>query len=88
VPFTDAGNICSGCEVHSGFYDTWQTVASDITATLDSALSTYPGYTVVATGHSLGGALAAIGATVLRSSGQVVQLVRVILYFSQTEWHY
>lgn len=74
VVLTDVSSICSGCEVHEGFWDTWQTVASGVTTEIESALETYSGYTFVATGHSLGAALAAIAATVFRDSGHTVQL--------------
>ncbi|PCH06628.1 Lipase, class 3 [Penicillium occitanis (nom. inval.)] len=74
IPLIDVSSICSGCTVHEGFWDTWETVASDVTSQIESALSTYPNYTLVATGHSLGGALAAIAATVFRASGYTVQL--------------
>ncbi|OKL61425.1 hypothetical protein UA08_03144 [Talaromyces atroroseus] len=73
-PLTDASDICSGCKFHEGFWDAWETVASNITAQIESALSTYPGYTLVSTGHSLGAALAAIAATVFRVSGYTVEL--------------
>ncbi|KUL88017.1 hypothetical protein ZTR_03992 [Talaromyces verruculosus] len=74
IPLIDASSICSGCKVHEGFWNTWETVASDVTSQIESALSAYPNYTLVATGHSLGGALAAIAATVFRASGYTVQL--------------
>ena len=80
IALIDASSICSGCEVHEGFWNTWITVASDVTSQIESALSAYPDYTLVATGHSLGGALAAIAATVFRVSGYTVQLV--CLYFA------
>ncbi|KAH8704964.1 putative extracellular lipase [Talaromyces proteolyticus] len=71
---TDLSSICSGCEVHSGWWSAWGTVSSAITTQIESALGTYSGYTFVATGHSLGGALAAIAATVFRASGYTVEL--------------
>ncbi|CAI7600516.1 unnamed protein product [Penicillium glandicola] len=66
---TDASSICSGCEVHSGFFEAWETVADDLTAQIAAAQVTYPDYTLVVTGHSYGGALATIGGTVLRNAG-------------------
>ncbi|OKL57345.1 hypothetical protein UA08_07645 [Talaromyces atroroseus] len=70
----DASDICSGCEVHDGFWKSWETVADDITSQIESAVETYPDYTLIATGHSLGAALAAIAATVLRLDGYTVEL--------------
>lgn len=75
IPLIDASSVCSGCKVHEGFWNTWETVASDVISQIESALSSYPDYTLVTTGHSLGGALAAIAATVFRASGYTVQLV-------------
>lgn len=46
-----------------------------MTSQIESALSAFPDYTLVATGHSLGGALAAVAATVFRASGYTIQLV-------------
>ena len=72
IALIDASSICSGCKVHEGFWNTWETVATEVTSQIKTALSAYPGFTLVATGHSLGGALAAVAATVFRASGQTV----------------
>ncbi|OJK04868.1 hypothetical protein ASPACDRAFT_1851828 [Aspergillus aculeatus ATCC 16872] len=72
--FTDASAVCSGCQVHQGFWKAWSSVADTLTAEIASAVTAYPGYSLVLTGHSLGGALATIGATVLRNAGYSVQL--------------
>ncbi|KAE8149607.1 Alpha/Beta hydrolase protein [Aspergillus avenaceus] len=63
----DAGEICAGCEVHSGFWKSWSAISE---ATLDAvrkAVEAHPGYGIVVTGHSFGGALATIAAAVLRN---------------------
>ncbi|PWY89352.1 triacylglycerol lipase B [Aspergillus heteromorphus CBS 117.55] len=70
----DASDLCTGCEVHSGWWKTWETVASTITSYVESAVSSYPDYEIVFTGHSLGAALAAISATVLRDAGYTIDL--------------
>jgi triacylglycerol lipase len=67
--------LCSGCEVHGGFWRSWQVVADSITSGIESALVTYPGYTVVFTGHSFGAALATLGAAQLRNAGFAIELV-------------
>ncbi|KAL4882228.1 Alpha/Beta hydrolase protein [Aspergillus karnatakaensis] len=67
-------NICSGCEVHGGFWRSWEVVADSLRSGLDSALATYPGYTVVFTGHSFGGAIATLGAAQLRNEGYAIEL--------------
>ncbi|KAL4782766.1 Alpha/Beta hydrolase protein [Aspergillus varians] len=69
-----AEELCSGCEVHSGFWKSWQVVADSLTSGVESAIAAYPGYTVVSTGHSFGAALATLAATVLRNAGHTVEL--------------
>ncbi|KAE8383761.1 Alpha/Beta hydrolase protein [Aspergillus bertholletiae] len=61
--------LCDGCEVHTGFWKSWESTAA---ATLDSvkqALQAYPGFKLAVTGHSFGGAVGTLAATVLRNSG-------------------
>lgn len=72
---TDASSLCSGCEAHSGFFNAWKTVAVALTAQIASATATYPSYKLVLTGHSFGGALAALGGTALRNAGYTLDLV-------------
>ncbi|KAL4914460.1 Alpha/Beta hydrolase protein [Aspergillus aurantiobrunneus] len=67
-------DLCSGCEVHGGFWKAWQVVADTLTTGIEDALTTYPDYTVVFTGHSFGGALATLGATQLRNAGYSIEL--------------
>ncbi|KAJ5318141.1 hypothetical protein N7508_002649 [Penicillium antarcticum] len=71
---TDASSLCSDCEVHSGFWKSWETVADDLTVKIKAALSTYSGYTLVLTGHSFGAAVATLGGTVLRNAGYELEL--------------
>ncbi|KAI9883766.1 MAG: tRNA methyltransferase, has a role in tRNA modification [Watsoniomyces obsoletus] len=51
--------LCKGCRGHEGFFNSWQAVRDKVYALLATASQKYPGYTVVLTGHSLGGAVAA-----------------------------
>ncbi|PVH73523.1 ferulic acid esterase A faeA [Cadophora sp. DSE1049] len=60
VPLTAVGTSCSSCLVHEGFQAGYNSLASVITSTIKSQLSSHPGYKLTVTGHSLGGALAAI----------------------------
>ncbi|GMF80392.1 unnamed protein product [Aspergillus oryzae] len=71
----DASDLCSGCEVHSGFWKAWSEIADTITSKVESALSDHSDYSLVLTGHSYGAALAALAATALRNSGHSVELV-------------
>lgn len=71
-----ASSLCSGCEVHQGFWDDYQTVASTLKSKIDSAQKQYPGYALVITGHSLGGALAMLCGTDLHNQGYTLTIVR------------
>lgn len=73
--FNDDSGLCDGCSVHAGFWKSWEVVADDVQTQIDSAQSTYPDYQLVVTGHSLGGALAALGGTALRNAGYTLDLV-------------
>ncbi|KAL4904399.1 hypothetical protein BDW74DRAFT_154747 [Aspergillus multicolor] len=66
--------ICSGCEAHGGFWRAWQVVADALTSAIESATATYPGYAIVFTGHSFGGAMATLGAAQLRNAGYAIEL--------------
>ncbi|PWY92235.1 triacylglycerol lipase precursor [Aspergillus heteromorphus CBS 117.55] len=72
--FEDIDDICSGCKAHEGFWKSWETVADTLTSEIETAMTTYPGYTLYFTGHSLGGALAMLGATALRTAGYTIEL--------------
>jgi len=74
----DSTGICSGCEVHGGFWDSWKTVADDLTAKIKAAQTTYPGHTLIVTGHSFGAAIASVGGTVLRNAGFDPQVVSIM----------
>ena len=67
--------------MHTGFWKSWESVA---TATLDGvqkAHQAYPGFKLAVTGHSFGGAVGTLAATVLRNSGSEVALVSVFSWF-------
>ncbi|EXJ92291.1 hypothetical protein A1O3_00841 [Capronia epimyces CBS 606.96] len=66
--------ICTGCEVHTGFLDSWTSVKSLVQGAVETARTTYPSYGVVSTGHSLGAALATLAAADLRNGGYGVSL--------------
>lgn len=71
----DVESLCSGCEAHSGFWMAWESVENALTAQIQSAVEQHPDYALVFTGHSFGGAMATLGATVLRNAGYAVALV-------------
>jgi hypothetical protein len=66
--------ICATCNASLGFWNSWLEAQKPVLAALDTARKQYPDYRVVATGHSLGGALASLAAGYLRSKGTTVDL--------------
>jgi predicted lipase len=79
--FCGAANKNDGCEIHEGFRNAAIDAQDVVKRAVATALTTRPGYKVVVTGHSLGGAVAALTATLLRNAGQVTDLVSPVLHF-------
>ncbi|KAH6671205.1 lipase [Halenospora varia] len=71
---TCSGNLVSGCKLHTGFQYAYQDIEDTLLPAVASARSTYPSYTVITTGHSLGGAVATIAGAYLRASGIPVDI--------------
>jgi hypothetical protein len=67
-------SLVSGCQVHTGFAAAWAEVSSSVLAGVTAAKAANPGYAVVATGHSLGGAVATLAAAYIRKAGTAVDL--------------
>ncbi|UKZ46165.1 hypothetical protein TrVGV298_000364 [Trichoderma virens] len=72
--FTDC-SLTSGCEVHDGFNAAWEEVSSAATAALTQAHAANPSFEIVSTGHSLGGAVATLAASILRTQGFPIDIV-------------
>lgn len=68
--------LCNGCDGHEGFFRSWTVVRERVFELLRTAAQSYPGYTVILTGHSLGAAVAAFGFMDLLNSGLTTLLVR------------
>lgn len=67
---------CSNCYAHSGFYRAERAVSDAVTRGVQDLLLQYPTFTVVVTGHSLGGALATlIALTLIKVISNPVQLI-------------
>ena len=54
--------------MHHGFLTAYNSVASTVIDIVSSQLSSYPSYTLVSLGHSLGGALASLGGVSLAAN--------------------
>jgi hypothetical protein len=52
--------------VHTGFMEAYNSVAAQIFKMVDAQLKLHPGYVLISTGHSLGGALSSLGAVSLK----------------------
>lgn len=71
-------NTNDGCEIHHGFLQVWSDAQDVVESALAIAVETYPTYSIVFTGHSLGAAVASIAAAVERNAGYIVDLVSLI----------
>ncbi|KAJ5159269.1 uncharacterized protein N7500_008920 [Penicillium coprophilum] len=69
IVLTPIDEVCTGCTAHHGFWVYWTAIASQATTQLRDATSSYPGYKLTVVGHSLGGGIATLAATVLRTQG-------------------
>ncbi|KAJ4381713.1 hypothetical protein N0V86_003077 [Didymella sp. IMI 355093] len=66
--------ICATCASSIGFWSSWLEAQTNVLSAIKKAQAEYPTFKVVATGHSLGGALASLAAGVLRAQGTTVDL--------------
>ena len=62
-------DACTNCTVHSGFYASWLLSRSLIKPLIAAAVLQNPNYSLVFIGHSLGGAVAALGALEFKNLG-------------------
>ncbi|KAF2738367.1 alpha/beta-hydrolase [Polyplosphaeria fusca] len=62
-------DLCNGCTAHSGFWRSWVDARKGVLAAVKIASNSHPDYELVATGHSLGGAIATLAAAQLRNDG-------------------
>ena len=67
-------SLTYGCKVHTGFAEAWDEISYAATSAIREGLTTNPSYRVVITGHSLGGAVANLGAAYLRKAGYACDL--------------
>ena len=67
-------DLASGAELHDGFANAWEEMADGVMNAVNEAKASHPDYRIVATGHSLGGAVATIGGSYLRKEGHSVDI--------------
>lgn len=68
VPLQPPGLVRMGqARVHAGFLSAYNAVAPDVLRIVKTQLETHPSYQIIVTGHSLGGAIAPLGAISIRS---------------------
>ena len=60
--------FCEGCEVHSGFYDSYLNLEPEVLKNLEEMRSHYPSAKIRVTGHSLGAAFALFAALEIQRS--------------------
>ncbi|KAF3000565.1 hypothetical protein E8E14_004938 [Neopestalotiopsis sp. 37M] len=67
-------DITTGCLLHTGFYAAWLEVSDVVTAAVAAAKTANPSYSIVYTGHSLGAAVATVGAAYNRKDGYSIDI--------------
>lgn len=55
------GSLVGGVQVHYGFLTAYNSVAATVISAVQAQLVSYPSYTIISLGHSLGAALASLG---------------------------
>jgi len=68
-----------GVLVHSGFHNAWLSVASNVTSQIKTTLEENPGFSIVTTGHSLGGACASLAGITFKNTFST-SIVRIYTY--------
>ncbi|KAI0129670.1 Alpha/Beta hydrolase protein [Xylariales sp. AK1849] len=63
------GIECLGCTCAEGYLGQYNAVADQVKSDIDAGLAEYSGYNLTVTGHSMGGALASLGAASLQGQG-------------------
>lgn len=82
VPLVSPGiKATSGARVHAGFLAAWDSVAMQVLATVHLEKKLHPDFSIVTTGHSLGGSIALLAALSLKGSFPVTE-VRTYSYGS------
>jgi pimeloyl-ACP methyl ester carboxylesterase len=70
--------LCTGCYGGAGFYYSWTSVKDLVTTRVVEAIKDNPTFRVLATGHSLGAAVATIAAFELRNNPEIIAPVDLV----------
>lgn len=65
---------CNKCKAHAGFKKSWDEAEASVMTAITAAKAEHPTFKIIATGHSLGGAMASLAAGALRAAGTAVDL--------------
>ncbi|PFH50300.1 hypothetical protein AMATHDRAFT_75703 [Amanita thiersii Skay4041] len=86
-PFVSPGvNPPGGTGVHTGFLAAWNSVASGVISAVRDQLTEHPGYSIVTTGHSLGGSLSSLAGISLKQNFPNVN-TRMYTYGQPRMWN-
>jgi hypothetical protein len=72
---SEAIDLCTGCEGDSGFWSSWVSARDLVSAAVNTTAAANPSFKIIATGHSLGAAVATFAAAEFRKQGLSVDLV-------------
>ncbi|KAH6688996.1 Alpha/Beta hydrolase protein [Plectosphaerella plurivora] len=64
--FSSCSDLAKNCKVHNGFGDAWAEIRTTVLDAIRTTRAANPTYSIVTTGHSLGGAVATIAAAYIR----------------------
>ncbi|KAI1853683.1 hypothetical protein JX265_003983 [Neoarthrinium moseri] len=67
-------DLTTGCLVHTGFLAAWKEISSPVLTAIAAAKKAHPDYSIVFTGHSLGAAIATLGAAYVRNKGYAIDI--------------
>lgn len=90
APNNDIYKVCPKCRVHSGFYNSWVSLAVKVTAAVKNLQKQYSEAPILVTGHSLGAAQAVLAAVHLYYGERLA--VRYVYTYGQPRvgneaWH-
>ncbi|RYO78272.1 hypothetical protein DL766_007602 [Monosporascus sp. MC13-8B] len=67
-------DLVKNCALHAGFATAWGEIDDKVLAGIKAAKAANPSYKIIFTGHSLGGAVATIGAGYIRNKGYNIDI--------------